>query len=79
MNKLFILLALTISACATPKAEVTTSVHTEETNLNVEVQINEDSGIMCKENNSIACNEIRDYCFNNDKDEDCVAFAKFSK
>lgn len=76
MNKLFILLALTISACATPKTEPTP---TEETNLNVEVQINEDSGIMCKENNSIACNEIRDYCFNNDKDEDCVAFAKFSK
>lgn len=76
MNKLFILLALTISACATPKTEPTP---TEETNLNVEVQINEDSGIMCKENNSIACNEIRDYCFNNDKDEDCVVFAKFSK
>lgn len=76
MNKLFILLALTISACATPKTEPTP---TEETNLNVEVQINEDSGIMCKENNSIACNEIRDYCFNNDKDEDCMAFAKFSK
>jgi lipoprotein len=76
MNKLFILLALTISACATPKTEPTP---TEETNLNVEVQINEDSGIMCKENNTIACNEIRDYCFNNDKDEDCVAFAKFSK
>lgn len=76
MNKLFILLALTISACATPKTEPTP---TEETNLNVEVQINEDSGIMCKENNSIACNEIRDYCFNNDKDEDCKAFAKFSK
>lgn len=76
MNKLFILLALTISACATQKAE---STPIEETNLNVEVQINEDSGIMCKENNSIACNEIRDYCFNNDKDEDCKAFAKFSK
>lgn len=79
MNKLFILLALTISACAAPKAEVTTSVPTEETNLNVEVQINEDSGIMCKENNTIACNEIRDYCFNNDTDEDCKAFARFSK
>lgn len=76
MNKLFILLALTISACATQKTEATP---TEEPNLNVEVQINEDSGIMCKENNSIACNEIRDYCFNNDKDEDCMAFAKFSK
>lgn len=76
MNKLFILLALSIPACATPKTEPTP---TEETNLNVEVQINEDSGIMCKENNSIACNEIRDYCFNNDKDEDCKAFAKFSK
>lgn len=76
MNKLFILLALAISACATQKVE---STPIEKTNLNVEVQINEDSGIMCKENNSIACNEIRDYCFNNDKDEDCMAFAKFSK
>lgn len=76
MNKLFILLALSVCACATLKTEATP---TEETNLNVEVQINEDSGIMCKENNSIACNEIRDYCFNNDTDEDCVAFAKFSK
>lgn len=76
MNKLFILLALTVCACATQKTEATP---TEEPNLNVEVQINEDSGIMCKENNTIACNEIRDYCFNNDTDEDCVAFAKFSK
>lgn len=76
MNKLFILLALAICGCATQKVE---STPIEETNLNVEVQINEDSGIMCKENNSIACNEIRDYCFNNDKDEDCMAFAKFSK
>ena len=76
MNKLFILLALSVCACATPKTEPTP---TEETNLNVEVQINEDSGIMCKENNTIACNEIRDYCFNNDTDEDCKAFAKFSK
>lgn len=76
MNKLFILLALAISACATQKVE---STSVEETNLNVGLQINEDSGIMCKENNTIACNEIRDYCFNNDKDEDCMAFAKFSK
>lgn len=76
MNKLFILLALAICGCSTQKVE---STPIEETNLNVEVQINEDSGIMCKENNSIACNEIRDYCFNNDKDEDCKAFAKFSK
>ena len=76
MNKLFILLALSVCACATLKTEPTP---TEETNLNVEVQINEDSGIMCKENNTIACNEIRDYCFNNDTDEDCIAFAKFSK
>ena len=76
MNKLFILLAFAVCGCATPKTEPTP---TEETNLNVEVQINEDSGIMCKENNSIACNEIRDYCFNNDTDEDCKAFAKFSK
>lgn len=79
MNKLFILLALAICGCATQKVESTLVTPTEETNLNVEVQINEDSGIMCKENNSIACNEIRDYCFNNDKDEDCKAFAKFSK
>nr|DAV75846.1 MAG TPA: TRAF PROTEIN, TRAO PROTEIN, TRAN ADHESION, BACTERIAL SECRETION.5A [Caudoviricetes sp.] len=79
MNKLFILLALAICGCATQKVESTPVTPTEETNLNVEVQINEDSGIMCKENNSIACNEIRDYCFNNDKDEDCKAFAKFSK
>lgn len=79
MNKLFILLALTISACATQKAESTPVTSTEENNMSVEVQINEDTGIMCKENNSIACNEIRDYCFNNDKDEDCMAFAKFSK
>lgn len=78
MNKLFILLALSVCACAAPKTETTTTP-TEETNLNVEVQINEDSGIMCKENNTIACNEIRDYCFNNDTDEDCIAFAKFSK
>jgi hypothetical protein len=76
MNKLFILLALAVCACATQKVG---STPIEETNLNVEVQINEDTGIMCKENNSIACNEIRDYCFNNDKDEDCKAFAKFSK
>lgn len=76
MNKLFVLLALTVCACATPKTEPTPI---EETNLNTEIQINEDSGIMCKENNTIACNEIRDYCFNNDKDEDCKVFAKFSK
>ena len=75
MNKLFILLAFAICGCAIQKAEVTP----EETNLNVGLQINEDSGIMCKENNTIACNEIRDYCFNNDKDEDCKVFAKFSK
>lgn len=79
MNKLFILLALAICGCATQKVESIPVTPTEENNMNVEVQINEDSGIMCKENNSIACNEIRDYCFNNDKDEDCMAFAKFSK
>jgi hypothetical protein len=79
MNKLFILLALAICGCATQKVESTPVTSTKENNMDVEVQINEDSGIMCKENNSIACNEIRDYCFNNDKDEDCMAFAKFSK
>lgn len=79
MNKLFILLALAICGCATQKVESTPVTSTKENNMDVEVQINEDSGIMCKENNSIACNEIRDYCFNNDKDEDCKAFAKFSK
>lgn len=79
MNKLFILLAFAVCACAIQKVESTPVTPTEENNMNVEVQINEDTGIMCKENNSIACNEIRDYCFNNDKDEDCMAFAKFSK
>lgn len=72
MNKAIILLSFILSACIIVKAP---QQETEEEVVQSNTfQLNEDTGILCKDNHSIACNEIRDYCFNNTTDKDCQDF-----
>ena len=73
MNKAIILLPFILSACIIVKAPAET-VEQEEVVQSNTFQLNEDTGILCKDNHSIACNEIRDYCFNNTADKDCQDF-----
>ena len=72
MNKTIFLLPFILSACIIVKAP---QQETEEEVVQSNTfQLNEDTGILCKDNHSIACNEIRDYCFNNTADKDCQDF-----
>ena len=72
MNKAIILLPFILSACIIVKAP---QQETEEEVVQSNTfQLNEDTDILCKDNHSIACNEIRDYCFNNTTDKDCQDF-----
>lgn len=72
MKKSIILLPFILSACIIVKAP---QQETEEEVVQSNTfQLNEDTGILCKDNHSIACNEIRDYCFNNTTDKDCQDF-----
>ncbi len=73
MNKAIILLPFILSACTIVKAPQQ-DIKQEEVIQSNTFQVNEDTGILCKDNHSIACNEIRDYCFNNTADSDCMAF-----
>lgn len=73
MNKAIFLLPFILSACIIVKAPAETVEQEEITQSNT-FQLNEDTGILCKDNHSIACNEIRDYCFNNTADKDCQDF-----
>lgn len=73
MNKAVFLLPFILSACIIVKAPAETVEHEEVTQSNT-FQINEDTAILCKNNHSISCNEIRDYCFNNTADSDCQDF-----
>lgn len=73
MKQSIILLSFVLSACVTIKAPAET-LESEEVIQSNTFQVNEDTGILCKNNHSIACNEIRDYCFNNTADSDCMAF-----
>lgn len=73
MNKTIFLLPFILSACIIVKAPAETVEHEEVTQSNT-FQLNEDTGILCKNNHSISCNEIRDYCFNNAADPDCQDF-----
>ena len=73
MKKSIILLPFILSACIIVKAPAETVEHEEVTQSNT-FQLNEDTGILCKDNHSISCNEIRDYCFNNTADKDCYDF-----
>lgn len=72
MNKAIILLPFILSACIIVKAPQQETE--EEVTQSNTFQLNEDTGILCKDNHSIACNEIRDYCFNNTTDKDCQDF-----
>lgn len=84
MNKTIILLPFILSACIIVKApqesqeqeitETIAPVVEEEVTQSNTFQLNEDTGILCKNNHSISCNEIRDYCFNNTADKDCYDF-----
>lgn len=72
MKKAIILLPFILSACIIVKAP---QQETEEEIVQSNTfQLNKDTGILCKNNRSIECNEIRDYCFNNTKDKDCQDF-----
>lgn len=72
MNKAIILLPFILSACIIVKAP---QQETEEEVVQSNTfQLNEDTGVLCKDNHSIACNEIRNYCFNNTADKDCQDF-----
>ena len=73
MKKSIILLPFILSACIIVKAPQESQEQEEVTQSNT-FQLNEDTGILCKDNHSIACNEIRDYCFNNTADKDCQDF-----
>ena len=73
MNKTIFLLPFILSACIIVKAPQESQEQEEVTQSNT-FQLNEDTGILCKDNHSIACNEIRDYCFNNTTDKDCQDF-----
>ena len=73
MHKSIFLLPFILSACIIVKAPAETVEQEEVTQSNT-FQLNEDTGILCKNNRSIECNEIRDYCFNNTKDKDCQDF-----
>nr|DAJ64632.1 MAG TPA: TRAF PROTEIN, TRAO PROTEIN, TRAN ADHESION, BACTERIAL SECRETION.5A [Caudoviricetes sp.] len=72
MKKSIILLPFILSACIIVKAPQQETE--EEITQSNTFQLNEDTGILCKDNHSIACNEIRDYCFNNTADKDCYDF-----
>lgn len=72
MNKSIILLPFILSACIIVKAPQQETE--EEVTQSNTFQINEDTAILCKNNHSISCNEIRDYCFNNTADSDCQDF-----
>jgi hypothetical protein len=73
MKKAIILLPFILSACIIVKAPQPEQEQEEIVQSNT-FQLNEDTGILCKNNRSIECNEIRDYCFNNTKDKDCQDF-----
>lgn len=73
MNKTIFLLPFILSACIIVKAPQESQEQEEVTQSNT-FQLNEDTGILCKNNHSISCNEIRDYCFNNTADKDCYDF-----
>ena len=73
MKKAIVLFPFILSSCIifkTPQPEP----EQEEIVQSNTFQLNEDTGILCKNNRSIECNEIRDYCFNNTKDKDCQDF-----
>lgn len=72
MNKTIFLLPFILSACIIVKAPQQETE--EEVTQSNTFQLNEDTGILCKDNHSISCNEIRDYCFNNTADKDCQDF-----
>lgn len=74
MKKLITLLPFVLSACIIVKAPQESQQEQEEIVQSNTFQLNEDTGILCKNNRSIECNEIRDYCFNNTKDKDCQDF-----
>ena len=71
MNKVIFLLPFILSVCIIVKAPQPEQEEIVQSNT---FQLNEDTGILCKNNRSIECNEIRDYCFNNTKDKDCQDF-----
>ena len=73
MNKAIILLPFFLSSCIIVKAPQQEPEQEEIVQSNT-FQLNEDTGILCKNNRSIECNEIRDYCFNNTTDKDCQDF-----
>lgn len=73
MKKVIILLPFILSSCIIVKAPHLEQEQEEIVQSNT-FQLNEDTGILCKNNRSIECNEIRDYCFNNTKDKDCQDF-----
>lgn len=74
MKKAIVLLPFILSACIIVKAPQEPQQEQEEVVQSNIFQLNEDTGILCKDNHSIACNEIRDYCFNNTADKDCQDF-----
>nr|DAQ61124.1 MAG TPA: hypothetical protein [Caudoviricetes sp.] len=71
MKKAIVLLPFILSSCIIVKAPQPEQEEIVQSNT---FQLNEDTGILCKNNRSIECNEIRDYCFNNTKDKDCQDF-----
>ena len=78
MKKAIILLPFILSACIIVKAPQPEQEQEEIVQSNT-FQLNEDTGILCKNNRSIECNEIRDYCFNNTKDKDCQDLLSISR
>ena len=72
MKKLAILFSLFVVGCTT-KQPVPTEPKPETI---VNVQITEDAGYLCKDNHTASCNLLRNYCMNNNTDEDCSVFNK---
>lgn len=72
MKKLAILFSILVVGCASKQQPVLS----EETEVIQPIQVTEDAGYLCKDNHTASCNLLRNYCVNNNTDEDCSVFNK---
>lgn len=72
MKKLSILFSILVVGCASKQQPV----QNDEPEIIQPIQVTEDAGYLCKDSHTASCNLLRNYCVNNNTDEDCSVFNK---
>ena len=72
IKKLAILFSILVVGCASKQQPV----QNDEPEIIQPIQVTEDAGYLCKDSHTASCNLLRNYCVNNNTDEDCSVFNK---